>query len=51
MNTNESINTFAERYAKIRGEKAGTKLLLPMMIQLLVVLMIVVVPAFVSMQI
>ena len=37
--------------AKIRGEKAGTKLLLPMMIQLLVVLMIVVVPAFVSMQI
>ena len=37
-----------KRSAKVRGEEASTKLLLPMMLQLIVVLMILMIPAFFS---
>ena len=37
-----------KRRAKVRGEEASTKLLLPMMLQLIVVLMILMIPAFFS---
>ncbi len=37
-----------KRSAKVRGEEASTKLLLPMMLQLIVVLMILIIPAFLS---
>lgn len=48
----ESDNAFEERKnrAKQLGEEAGTKLLLPMFLMLVVVLAIVVVPAFLSLQ-
>lgn len=36
------------RYAKVKGEEASTKLLLPMVLQLVVVLIILMVPAFLS---
>lgn len=46
----EAANSFEERkeLAKRIGEKAGTKLLFPMMLMLLIVLVIVIVPAFSS---
>lgn len=46
----EAIESFEERkeLAKRIGEKAGTKLLFPMMLMLLIVLVIVIVPAFSS---
>lgn len=49
----ESIQAFEERKARAKrqGEEAGTKLLLPMFLMLSIVLIIVVVPAFLSMQI
>lgn len=49
----ESVQAFEERKARARrlGEEAGTKLLLPMFLMLAVVLVIVIVPAFLSMQI
>ena len=49
----ESIQAFEDRKARARrlGEEAGTKLLLPMFLMLAVVLVIVIVPAFLSMQI
>ena len=37
-------------HAKRAGEEAGTKLLLPMFLMLAVVLVIVIVPAFLSVQ-
>lgn len=37
-----------KRSAKVRGEEASTKLLLPMVLQLIVVLMILMIPAFFS---
>lgn len=37
-----------KRSAKVRGEEASTKLLLPMMLQLIVVLMVLMIPAFFS---
>ncbi|MBO4901807.1 MAG: type II secretion system F family protein [Lachnospiraceae bacterium] len=37
-----------KRQARIRGEKAGTKLLLPMFLMLTVVLIVILVPAFLS---
>ncbi len=37
-----------KRSAKVRGEEASTKLLLPMVLQLIVVLMILMIPAFLS---
>lgn len=48
----ESIHAFEERksLAKRQGEEAGTKLLLPMFFMLGIVLIIVVVPAFLSIQ-
>ena len=48
----ESIQAFEERKAAARrlGEEAGTKLLLPMFLMLAIVLVIVIVPAFLSMQ-
>ncbi len=48
----ESIHAFEERksLAKRQGEEAGTKLLLPMFFMLGIVLVIVVVPAFLSIQ-
>lgn len=48
----EADNAFEERKnrAKQLGEEAGTKLLLPMFLMLVVVLAIVVVPAFLSIQ-
>ena len=48
----EAIQAFEERKAraKILGEQAGTKLLIPMFIMLAIVLVIVTVPAFLSMQ-
>jgi len=47
----EASEAFEEResYARRLGEEAGTKLLIPMMIMLAVVLIIVTVPAFMSM--
>lgn len=49
----ESIQAFEERkaLAKRLGEEAGTKLLLPMFMMLAIVLIIVIVPAFLSVQI
>lgn len=49
----DAIQAFEERKirAKRLGEEAGTKLLLPMFLMLSVVLVIVIVPAFLSMQI
>lgn len=49
----ESLQAFEERKARARrlGEEAGTKLLLPMFLMLAVVLVVVVVPAFLSVQI
>lgn len=46
----EAANAFAERkeIAKRLGEEAGTKLILPMIIMLVLVLMIIIVPAFTS---
>lgn len=48
----DALQAFEERKARARrlGEEAGTKLLLPMFLMLSVVLVIVVVPAFLSMQ-
>ena len=49
----EAMESFEERkeLAKRIGEKAGTKLLFPMMIMLLIVIVIVIVPAFLSFQV
>ncbi len=49
----ESIQAFEERKAQAKklGEEAGTKLLLPMFLMLTVVLIIVIVPAFLTFQI
>lgn len=49
----EAANAFEERktLAKRLGEEAGTKLLIPMFLMLAVVLVIVVIPAFLSIQI
>lgn len=49
----EAIQAFEERKALARrmGEEASTKLLMPMFLMLTVVLVIVIVPAFLSMQI
>ena len=49
----ESIQAFEERKARAKrlGEEAGTKLLLPMFLMLVEVLIIVIVPAFLNMQI
>ena len=46
----EAGNAWEERRkrARIRGEKAGLKLLFPMMIQLGIVLVIMIVPAFMT---
>lgn len=48
----ESAQAFEDRKANAKklGEEAGTKLLLPMFLMLAVVLVIVIVPAFLSMQ-
>lgn len=48
----EAVQAFEERKARAKrlGEEAGTKLLLPMFLMLAVVLVIVVVPAFLSIQ-
>lgn len=48
----ESIQAFEDRKAaaKRRGEEAGTKLLLPMFFMLAMVLVIVIIPAFLSIQ-
>lgn len=48
----EALQAFEDRKANARkrGEEAGTKLLLPMFLMLSVVLVIVIVPAFLSMQ-
>lgn len=49
----EAVQAFEERKARARrmGEEAATKLLLPMFLMLAVVLIIVIVPAFLSLQI
>lgn len=49
----ESLQAFEDRKARAKrlGEEAGTKLLLPMFLMLAVVLVIVIVPAFLSVQI
>lgn len=49
----EAIQAFEERkaLAKIQGEEAGTKLLLPMFLMLAIVLVMVIIPAFLSLQI
>ena len=49
----ETQNAYLERknYAKKRGEEAGTKMLLPMMLMLGIVMAIVLVPALISFQI
>lgn len=49
----EAIQAFEERkaLAKRLGEEAGTKLLLPMFLMLAIVLIIVIIPAFLSVQI
>ena len=46
----EMVNAFEERKrrAKVLGEQAGTKLLLPMMIMLLIVFVLLLIPAFLS---
>ena len=48
----EVVEAFEERKAraKMLGEEAGTKLLIPMFIMLAIVLIIVIIPAFLSMQ-
>ena len=48
----EAIQAFEERKARAKrlGEEAGTKLLAPMFLMLAVVLVIVIVPAFLSIQ-
>ena len=48
----EAVQAFAERKARAKrlGEEAGTKLLFPMFLMLIVVLVIVIVPAFFSIQ-
>lgn len=48
----EAVQAFEERKARAKrlGEEAGTKLLMPMFLMLLVVLVIVIVPAFLSIQ-
>lgn len=48
----EAVQSFEERKARARrlGEEAGTKLLAPMFLMLAVVLVIVIVPAFMSVQ-
>ncbi|MFR1728293.1 hypothetical protein [[Clostridium] hylemonae] len=48
----DAVQAFEERKTRARrlGEEAGTKLLLPMFLMLTVVLVIVVVPAFLTMQ-
>ncbi len=50
--TSEAEQAFEERKARAKrlGEEAGTKLLLPMFLMLAVVMIIVIVPAFMSMQ-
>lgn len=50
--TAEAVQAFEERKARARrlGEEAGTKLLAPMFLMLAVVLLIVIVPAFLSIQ-
>ena len=49
----ESVQAFEDRKARAKrmGEEAGTRLLIPMFLMLAEVLIIVVVPAFLSMQI
>ena len=49
----ESDDAFEERkcLAKKLGEEAGTKLLFPMVLMLAVVLVMIIVPAFLSIQI
>ncbi len=49
----ESQNAFQERLntAKQSGEKAGTKMLLPMFLMLVVVLIVITIPAFLEIQI
>ncbi len=49
----ESLQAFEERKAraKRKGEEAGTKLLLPMFLMLAIVLVIVIMPAFLTLQI
>ena len=49
----EAVNAFEERktLARRQGEEAGTKLLVPMFLMLAVVLVIVIVPALLSVQI
>ncbi len=49
----EAISAFEERknMAKILGEEAGTKMMLPMFLMLAVVLVIIIVPAFITVQI
>ena len=49
----EAMQAFEERkaLAKIQGEEAGTKLLLPMFLMLAIVLVMVIIPAFLSLQI
>ena len=48
----EAVQSFEERKARAKrlGEEAGTKLLAPMFLMLAVVLVIVIVPAFMSVQ-
>lgn len=48
----EAAQSFEERKARAKrlGEEAGTKLLVPMFFMLAVVLVIVIVPAFMSVQ-
>lgn len=48
----EAVNAFEERkrFARKRGEEAGTKLLMPMFLMFGMVLAVIVIPAFLSMQ-
>ena len=48
----EASDAFEERKKKARilGEEAGTKLLFPMIIMLGLILMILIIPAFISMR-
>jgi hypothetical protein len=48
--TKEAVDAFEERKetAKRLGEEAGTKLLVPMMIMLVIVFAVIMVPAFLS---
>ena len=43
-----SVTEERKRNAKVQGEEAGIKLLLPMVMQLIVVLIILMVPAFLN---